>query len=98
MVLEYLYKHTARRSRFNVLGAINVITHKLVTLTNSTYITATSVCKLLEKLAKMHTIPITSILDNARYQRCVTVILLVLKLNIELIFLPTYSPNLNLIE
>lgn len=88
----------SKRSRFNVLGAINAITHKLVTITNNTYITATTVCELLEKLAKMHTIPITLILDNARYQRCEAVISLALKLNIELIFLPTYSPNLNLIE
>src|SRR3990172_801146 len=38
------------------------------------------------------------VLDNARYQRCTTVKNLATQLNIELIFLPPYSPNLNLIE
>jgi len=42
--------------------------------------------------------PITFILDNARYQRCTTVNTLAAQLNLELIFLPPYSPNLNLIE
>ena len=35
---------------------------------------------------------------DARYQRCNLVIDLAAKLNIELLFLPPYSPNLNLIE
>ena len=37
-------------------------------------------------------------MDNARYQRCRLVIELAQELNIELLFLPPYSPNLNLIE
>jgi transposase len=37
-------------------------------------------------------------LDNAKYQRCSAVSEAAKRLNIELIFLPTYSPNLNLIE
>jgi len=38
------------------------------------------------------------VLDNARYQKCHLVQNLAATLNIELLFLPTYSPNLNLIE
>jgi transposase len=38
------------------------------------------------------------VLDNARYQRCALVQMLAKDLNIELLFLPPYSPNLNLIE
>ena len=41
---------------------------------------------------------ITLVLDNARYQRCALVKELAATLNIELLFLPAYSPNLNLIE
>ena len=41
---------------------------------------------------------ITLILDNARYQRCKAVMQKAQELNIELLFLPSYSPNLNLIE
>ena len=37
-------------------------------------------------------------LDNARYQRCALVQDLARSLGIELLFLPSYSPNLNLIE
>ena len=42
--------------------------------------------------------PVRLVLDNARYQHCALVKDLVKSLNIELLFLPSYSPNLNLIE
>ena len=86
------------RKRFNVLGAINAVTHKFFMTTNDTYITSREVGWLLKKLAKASKKPITIILDNARYQRCKYVIDIAEKLNIELLFLPSYSPNLNLIE
>ena len=37
-------------------------------------------------------------MDNARYQHCQLVIDFARNLNIHLEFLPSYSPNLNLIE
>ena len=40
----------------------------------------------------------TLFLDNARYQKCRLVQALAAQLKIELIYLPAYSPNLNLIE
>ena len=43
-------------------------------------------------------IPITLVLDNARYQRNALVMQVADELGIELLFLPSYSPNLNLIE
>lgn len=89
----------AGRQRFNVLGALNALTHELVTVTNTTYITATSVCELLQKLAALNLgVPITLFLDNARYQKCALVQTLAASLQIELCYLPAYSPNLNLIE
>jgi transposase len=85
----------AGRQRFNVLVALNAITHDLVLVSNDTYITATSVCALLHQLAALNlTVPIT----YAHYQRCALVQTLVATLQIELLFLPAYSPNLNLIE
>ena len=39
------------RQRFNVLGALNAITHEMITITNDAYINAECVCALLEKLA-----------------------------------------------
>jgi transposase len=86
------------RQRFNVLGALNAITKKLETVTNDSYITSIQVCELLKKLAKNSTLPITIVLDNARYQKCRLVMDLAQQLGIELLFLPSYSPNLNLIE
>lgn len=89
----------AGRQRFNVLGALNAITHELVTITNDTYITATEVRALLRQLAALNLgVPLTVILDNARYQRCAQVIALAASLDIDLCFLPPYSPNLNVIE
>lgn len=89
----------AGRQRFNVLGAIHAITHELVTVTNDSYINADSVCELLRRLADLHLgVPITLVLDNARYQKCQLVQSLADTLQIELLYLPPYSPNLNLIE
>ncbi|MCK7491803.1 MAG: IS630 family transposase [Comamonadaceae bacterium] len=89
----------AGRQRFNVLAALNALTHELVMVTNDTYITATTVCELLRQLAAQHLgVPITLVLDNARYQKCRIVAELAASLQIELLYLPAYSPNLNLIE
>ena len=87
------------RQRFNVLGALNAISHELVSVTNDSYINAESLCMLLYKLAALNLgVPITLFLDNARYQKCALVQTLAASLNIELCYLPSYSPNLNLIE
>lgn len=88
------------RQRFNVLGAIDALTKQITTITNTTYITSAEVCQLLTKLAAQATpeVPITVVLDNARYQRCRLVQTHAATLKIELLFLPPYSPNLNLIE
>ena len=87
------------RQRYNVLGALNAVTHELVTEINTTYITATSVCALLRAIASRGvSVPVTLVLDNARYQRCALVTDTAKVLGIELLFLPSYSPNLNLIE
>jgi len=43
----------AGRQRFNVLGALNAMTHALLTLTNPAYITAESVGGLLEQIANL---------------------------------------------
>lgn len=53
---------------------------------------------MLRKLSSHYKIPITLVLDNAKYQKCDLVSLLAKELKIELLYLPPYSPNLNLIE
>lgn len=92
-------KAPSGRMRFNVLGAIDAVSHKLVLITNETYINASSVCSLLAEIAKQNISgPVTLVLDNARYQKCALVQATADALKIELLYLPSYSPNLNLIE
>ena len=87
------------RQRYNVLGAFNAISHELIRVNNDSYVTAQTVCDLLRKVAALGLgVPITLVMDNARYQRCRLVQELAVTLNLELLFLPSYSPNLNLIE
>jgi transposase len=88
------------RKRYNVLGALDAITHNLVTVFNDTYINALSVCELLQKIRDEVGVgkKITLVLDNAKYQKCAIVTELAGALKIELLYLPSYSPNLNLIE
>ena len=50
------------------------------------------------KAAHPKDFPIHLILDNAKYQHCKFVEEIAKQLKIKLEFLPTYSPNLNLIE
>lgn len=87
------------RQRFNVLGAWNGITRELVSVTNTTVVNTQTMCQLLSKIAELKLIgPITLVLDNAKYQRNDEVMGVAARLNITLMFLPSYSPNLNLIE
>ena len=87
------------RKRYNVLAALNAVSHEVFRVTNHSYINAESVCDLLHQIAAAGLArPITLVLDNARYQRCELVQALARSLRIELLFLPSYSPNLNLIE
>ncbi len=87
------------RMRYNVLGAMDFVTKKMSTITNDEYITATEVCEMLQKISKDYQGKTTYlVLDNARYQKCKAVQNLASELNIQLIYIPPYSPNLNLIE
>ena len=104
--LGYIYGKVRRfiktysgRKRYNVLGALNYITKAVTTVTNDTYITAAEVCELLGKISLEYVgKPIHIILDNARYQKCKVVQELADQLKINLVYIPPYSPNLNLIE
>jgi len=104
--LGYLYslkrmfiRSASGRKRFNILAALDAITHTVTTICNETYINSATVCQLLEQLAKQYAgQTIYVILDNARYQRCLLVQATAASLGIQLIFIPPYSPNFNLIE
>lgn len=92
-------KAAAGRQRYNVLGAWNAVTNTLLAVTNTTVVNADTACELLRVIAAQSIgVPITLVLDNARYQYCQRVRDLAEQLGIEMLFLPSYSPNLNLIE
>jgi transposase len=97
-VVRRWIKTSSGRQRYNVLGALNFVTKKMETVCNNTYITSIQVVELFEKLDCSFSRPIHIVLDNASYQTCKYVKENAARLGIVLHFLPSYSPNLNLIE
>jgi transposase len=94
-----LIRGASGRQRYSVLGAWDAVTRELVSITTDATVSAETMCALLVKIADLGLRgPITLVLDNARYQHCALVMNLAKSLNIHLQFLPSYSPNLNLIE
>jgi transposase len=90
-----LIRGPSGRKRFDDLGAIDAVTHELTTVTNGTTIDAAAICELLKKRsARYPGLPMSLVLGNARYRRCEPV----RTLAAELLYLPPYSPNLNLFE
>ena len=98
--LVRLYVRAASgRQRFNVLGALNAVTRELIAVTNTAVVNTQTMCELLREIAARGLAgPVTLVLDNARYQHSAAVKALAASLKIELLYLPGYSPNLNLIE
>jgi transposase len=87
------------RQRFNVLGAFNAVTQELIAVSNTSVVNTETMCELLRKIAAQGLVGrVTLVLDNARYQRNKVVQALAESMKIELLYLPSYSPNLNLIE
>ena len=77
------------RRRYNVLAALNAVTHQVIRVANHSYINADSVCDLLRAVAAAAgPRPITLVLDNARYQRCQLVQSLARSLRLELCSCP----------
>ena len=62
-------KSPSGRQRYNVLGAFNAISHRLVTVTNDQYINANSIIALMEQLLEYYVgSALCLVMDNARYQ------------------------------
>jgi len=90
------------RKRVNVLGFLDAVTHQVIPVMDKEekYLNADSVCKGLKKLREHNPNEqqIYVVLDNAAYQQCQKVKEAAKTYQIILVFLPPYSPNLNLIE
>jgi transposase len=98
-ILRVFVRAASGRQRFNVLGAWDAITRRLLSVTNTTVVNTDTMCQLLHRIAAEKLVgSVTLVLDNARYQRNKVVQALAAELSIRLLYLPSYSPNLNLIE
>ena len=92
-------KTNSGRNRLNVLGAYSPDDHSLIAIEGTESCDAAMVCRLLHTLRAAHPGQVLLlVLDNVRYQRTRRVRALARRLRIRLLFLPPYSPNLNLIE
>lgn len=97
-LVRMMIRGASGRQRYNVLGAWNAVTRQLIRVTNATRVSSDTMIELLVKIAAAKTRATTLVLDNARYQRCAKVEAEAQRLGIDLLFLTSYSPNLNLIE
>jgi transposase len=97
--VRWFIRSASGRKRYNLLGALHAVSHQLIQVAHPSYLNAESVCALLRAVvAASIGRPLTVVLDNARYQKCAVVQDLARSLGITLLYLPGYSPNLNLIE
>jgi len=96
---KIIFSNSGRR-RVNIIGAINAITYKPTTLITEDNCDKEMIKVFLDEIKKDYhkADKIYIFLDNAKYSRNYDVYEYAEKLNIELMFLPSYSPNLNLIE
>jgi len=91
--------NTGRR-RLNIIGAINAVSLQPTILLTEENCCVEVIEVFLQEIRKQYPSAktICIVLDNARYQRAYAVQQKAAALNIELIYLPPYCPNLNLIE
>ena len=92
-------KTNSGRERLNLHGAINAETHEIVVIESVT-VDADSTIQLLSEIERKYPFApeIMVILDNAKYHYSKEVKEYLKDSRIRLVFLPSYSPNLNLIE
>jgi len=92
-------KTNSGRQRINLHGAINAETHDITVIESDT-VNKDSTIQLLEIIHQKYFLAsmIYIILDNASYHYSKKVKEFLEGKNIKLVFLPAYSPNLNLIE
>lgn len=95
-------KSNTGRKKLNVNGAYNPKTHEVITIIQETNINSKSNIELIKEILRKHPAKreITLILDNGKMNRSKELHNFInsQKVRINLMYLPTYSPNLNLIE
>ena len=92
-------KTNSGRNRLNILGAYSPAAHDLISLEGRESRDAEQVAQLLRKVRVANPGKrLLVVLDNAPYNHAAPVTEAATALRIELLYLPPYSPNLNLIE
>jgi len=92
-------KTNSGRNRLNILGAYSPDERDLISLEGRESCDAERVAQWLRKIrAANFGKRLLSVLDNAPYNHAEPVTRAAQALHIQLFYLPTYSPNLNLIE
>lgn len=93
-------KSNTGRSRLNIHGAMNAETYETSVIASEGSINTDSTIELFKYLEEIYPLAIVLyvILDNARYHFSEEVLEYIKTSRVKLIFLPPYSPELNLIE
>lgn len=93
-------KSNSGRQRLNIHGAMNAETYEVIPLISESNVNTESTIHLLEYLEQLYPLAATIyvILDNAKYHYSKAVKEWVENSRVQLVFLPSYSPELNLIE
>lgn len=92
-------KTNSGRNRLNILGAYSPDERDLISLEGRESCDGERVAELLHKIRAANLGKrLLTVLDNAPYNHAEKVSEAAKRLRIELLYLPTYSPNLNLIE
>lgn len=93
-------KSNSGRQRLNIHGAMNAETYEVIPLISESSVNTESTIQLLEYLEQLYPLAATIyiILDNAKYHYSKAVQEWEATSRVKLVFLPSYSPELNLIE
>ena len=96
---DVVVKTNSGRHRVNINGAIEISNQDIIARTCKT-VNQQSMCELLRVIKRKNSTKkhIYLVLDNAPYNRAKSVQSLAKKLEIKILYLPPYSPNLNPIE
>jgi transposase len=97
---EQELKTNSGRDRLNIHGAMNAETYETTTIITEDSINTDTTIELLKYLETLYywASTIYVILDNAKYHFSGSVLEYIKTSKIKLVFLPAYSPKLNLIE
>jgi transposase len=96
---DVVVKTNSGRQRVNITGAIEITSLDVIARTSDT-VNQSSICELLHAIRRKNPKEknLYLVLDNAPYNRSFSVRRLAKKLEIKILYLPPYSPNLNPIE